>query len=93
VENSEAWFGITESRFRLRNIEDEQVKFDLVDNALPKECLRTVLDLVSNPPEEDASSRRDSANTTISLSFSVWRSSTPWRPLAGGSPPSCFTRC
>ena len=38
----------------LRNIEDEQVKFDLVVNALPKECLRTVLDLVTNPPEEDA---------------------------------------
>ncbi len=50
----EAWFGIAESRFRLRNIEDEQVKFDLVVNALPKECLRTVLDLVTNPPEEDA---------------------------------------
>jgi hypothetical protein len=54
AENSEAWFGIAESRFRLRNIEDEQVKFDLVVNALPKECLRTVLDLVTNPPEEDA---------------------------------------
>ncbi len=52
AENSEAWFGIAESRFRLRNIEDEQVKFDLVVNALPKECLRTVLDLVTNPPEE-----------------------------------------
>ncbi len=33
----EAWFGIAESRFRLHNIEDEQVKFDLVINALPKE--------------------------------------------------------
>jgi hypothetical protein len=54
AENSEAWFGIAESRFRLRNIENEQVKFDLVVNALPKECLRTVLDLVTDPPEEDA---------------------------------------
>ena len=36
AENSEAWFGIAESRFRLRNIEDEQVKYDLVINALPK---------------------------------------------------------
>jgi hypothetical protein len=51
AENSEAWFGIAKSRFRLRNIEDEQVKFDLVVNALPKECLRTVLDLVTNPPD------------------------------------------
>jgi hypothetical protein len=54
AENSEVWFGIAESRFRMRNIEDEQVKFDLMVNALPKECLRTVLDLVTNPPEEDA---------------------------------------
>jgi hypothetical protein len=41
---------LAESRFRLRNVEDEQVKFDLVVNFLPKECLRTVLDLVTNPP-------------------------------------------
>jgi hypothetical protein len=54
AENSEAWFGIAESRFCLRNIEEEQVKFDLVINALPKECLRTVLDLVTNPLEKDA---------------------------------------
>ncbi len=54
AENSEAWFGIAESWFCLRNIEDEQVKFDLVVNPLPKEDLRTVLDLVTNPPEEDA---------------------------------------
>jgi hypothetical protein len=95
AENSEAWFGIAESRFRLSNIEDEQVKFDLVVNALPKECLRTVLDLVTNPPEEDAygPSRRDSVSTIISLSSSVWRRSTPWRPWAGGSPLSCSTRC
>jgi hypothetical protein len=44
AENSEAWFGIAESRFRLQNIEDKQVKFDLVFNALPKECLQTILD-------------------------------------------------
>ena len=50
TENSEAWFGIAESRFCLRNIKDEQVNFDLVVNALPKECLMTVLDLVTNPP-------------------------------------------
>jgi hypothetical protein len=42
--------GLAKSRFRLRNVEDEQVKFDLVVNSLPKECLRTVLDLVTNPP-------------------------------------------
>ncbi len=31
-----------------------RLKFDLDVNVLPKECLRTVLDLVTNPPEEDA---------------------------------------
>ncbi len=45
MENSEAWFC-------LRNIEDK-VKFDLVVNSLPKECLRTVLDLVTYPPKDD----------------------------------------
>jgi hypothetical protein len=54
AENSELWFSTAEPRFCLWNTEDEQVKFDLVVNALPKECLRTVLDLVTNPPEEDA---------------------------------------
>jgi hypothetical protein len=53
TESSEAWFSIAKSRFCLWNIEDEQVKFDLVVNALPKECLWTVLDLVTNPQEED----------------------------------------
>jgi hypothetical protein len=42
----EAWFGIVEARFHLRNIEDGQLKFDLMVNSLPKECLRTILDLV-----------------------------------------------
>jgi hypothetical protein len=48
AENSEAWFGIADSRFLLRNVKDEQVKFNLGVNFLPKECLRTVLDLVTN---------------------------------------------
>jgi hypothetical protein len=34
-------------RFRLHNMVDELVKFDMVVNALPKECLRTLLDLDS----------------------------------------------
>ena len=50
AENSEAWFGIADSRFLLRSVKDEQVKFNLGVNFLPKECLRTVLELVTNPP-------------------------------------------
>jgi hypothetical protein len=42
--------GLAESRFRLRNVKDVQVKFALGVNFLPKECLRTILDLVINPP-------------------------------------------
>ncbi len=52
-ENTEAWFAIAETRFRLRNVEDEQQMFDHVVNALPKESLHTVLDLVVNPPEDN----------------------------------------
>jgi hypothetical protein len=44
-----AWFGIADSRFLLRSVKDEQVKFNLGVNFLSKECLRTVLDLVTNP--------------------------------------------
>ena len=52
AENTEAWFAIAEARFRLRNVVDEQVMFDLVVNSLQKESLRPVLDLVTEPPEE-----------------------------------------
>jgi hypothetical protein len=52
-ENTEAWFGIVERRFRLKQVDDQMMRFDHVVNALPKECLRTVLDLVMDPPEEN----------------------------------------
>ena len=45
--------GLAESRFRLRNVKDVQVKFALGVNFLPKECLRTILDLVINKPLKD----------------------------------------
>jgi hypothetical protein len=47
AENTEAWFAIAEARFRLRNVVDEQVMFDLVVNSLQKESLHPVLDLVT----------------------------------------------
>jgi hypothetical protein len=51
-ENTKAWFAVSKTRFRLRQIDDEQQMFDLVVNALPKESLRMVLDLITDPPED-----------------------------------------
>ncbi len=42
AENTEAWFAITETRFRIKRVEDQQM-FDHVVNALPKESLRIKL--------------------------------------------------
>ncbi len=36
----------------LRQIDNEQQMFDMVVNALPKESLRMVLDLITDPPED-----------------------------------------
>jgi hypothetical protein len=48
-----AQLGIAEARFRLRNIEDEQIKLDLVASSMPKECLGPILSLVTNPSEDN----------------------------------------
>jgi hypothetical protein len=53
AENKEAWFAIAETRFRIKRVDDQQEMFDHVVNALPKESLRTVLDLITDPPEDD----------------------------------------
>ncbi len=53
AENTEAWFAITETRFRIKQVDDQQEMFDHVVNALPKESLRTVLDLITDPPEDN----------------------------------------
>jgi hypothetical protein len=50
AENTEAWFAIT---VRIKRVDDQQEMFDHVVNALPKESLRTVLDLITDPPEDD----------------------------------------
>jgi len=52
-ENSAAWFALAESRFRMRNIFDEWVRYDHVVSSLSKDSLRLVLDLVTSPPEDD----------------------------------------
>jgi hypothetical protein len=51
-ENTEAWFAIAEIPFRLRQTDEEQQMFAVVINALPKESLRTVLDLITDPLED-----------------------------------------
>jgi hypothetical protein len=46
-----AWFTYIEGRFRLRNIQDEQTKFDLVLSALPSDIVAQVLDVIEEAPE------------------------------------------
>jgi|APCry1669189000_1035189.scaffolds.fasta_scaffold93070_1 hypothetical protein len=52
-ENSAAWFALAESRFRMKGIFDEWVRYDHVVSALSRDSLRLVLDLVTSPPEDD----------------------------------------
>jgi hypothetical protein len=40
------WFVFAESKFRLKNITSEAVKFDLLVGSLPRESIRQVLDVV-----------------------------------------------
>lgn len=50
-ETPAAWFAHAESRFRLRHIEEETVKYDYLVAALNKDSLRLVLDVVADPGE------------------------------------------
>jgi hypothetical protein len=45
-----AWFTYIESRFRLRHISDEQVRFDHMLSALPEDMVEQILDLVEAAP-------------------------------------------
>ncbi len=42
-----------ETRFHFKRLDDQQEMFDYVVNGPLKESLRTVLDLITDPPEED----------------------------------------
>jgi hypothetical protein len=53
LENSAAWFALAESRFRMKNIYDEWVRYDHVVYALSWDSLRLVLNLVTSPPEDE----------------------------------------
>jgi hypothetical protein len=47
-----AWFVFAESKFRLKNISSETIKFDLLVGSLPRESIRQVLDVVERPHED-----------------------------------------
>ncbi len=53
AENTEAWFAIAETRFRLKRVDDQQDMYAHVVNALPRESIRIVLYLITDPPAED----------------------------------------
>jgi hypothetical protein len=52
AENTGAWFAIAETRFRLKSVDDQQDMFAHVVNTLPRESIRIVLDLITDPPAE-----------------------------------------
>jgi len=51
TDSPSAWFGLAESRFRMRHIANEWDRFDAVVSALPKDTLRLVLSAVTDPDE------------------------------------------
>jgi hypothetical protein len=51
VEASASWFALAESKFRLRGVTDELMKFDWLVTSLPRESVRQVIDLVESPPD------------------------------------------
>jgi hypothetical protein len=53
AENTEAWFAIAKTRFHIKRMDEQQEIFDHVVNALPKESLRNILNLITDRPEEN----------------------------------------
>jgi hypothetical protein len=51
-ETPSAWFTFIESKFRVRGITSEEVKFDVVVGLLPRANLRQVMDVIENPHAE-----------------------------------------
>ena len=50
VDRPLSWFATVEARFRLNNIMDEQVRFDLLVNALPETAASLAVDVIEQPP-------------------------------------------
>ena len=53
TDNATGWFAMAESRFRIRRLYDEWDRYDNLVSALTADSIRLVLDVVTNPPEED----------------------------------------
>ena len=51
--NATAWFALAESRFRVRRIYDEWDRYDNLVSSLTADSIRLVLDVVTNPPEDE----------------------------------------
>ena len=52
--NPEAWFGMVEGQFILRNITQDNLRFYYVLRALPESAVRVLGDLMRGPPPPDA---------------------------------------
>ena len=52
--NPEAWFGMVEGQFILRNITQDNLRFYYVLGALPESAVRGLGDLMRGPPPPDA---------------------------------------
>jgi hypothetical protein len=48
-----SWFALVESKFRVKNITEEQSKYDLLVGSLPRESIRQVLDILEHPDVEE----------------------------------------
>jgi hypothetical protein len=52
VDTPSSWFIYVESKFRIKNITSEHVKFDLVVSSLPRDSIRQVIDVLERPHAE-----------------------------------------
>ena len=94
AENTEAWVAIAETRFRIKRVDDQQEMFDHVVIALPKESLRTVLDLITDPPEDNPYQQlKDRLCQSHQLTeFQRVEKLHQLDSLGGRKPSNCYTR-
>jgi hypothetical protein len=49
LDNTEDWFGVVETQFHLKHVDEEQELFNHLISSLLRKSLRTVVDLVTHP--------------------------------------------
>jgi hypothetical protein len=49
IDTPSSWFIYVESKFRIKNITSEHMKFDLVVSSLPRDSIRQVIDVLERP--------------------------------------------